>query len=101
MTQIISMLATVVALLVLTAPFAADAQNGRVHRIGIFGETASDPEETRLWQGFRLAVRERGWIEGENILIEYRWAEGNSAREREAAADLLRLKVDLIVTRGL
>jgi len=96
-----TMLATVVALLIWTAPFAANAQQSeRVHRICIFGEKASDPEESRLWQGFRLALRERGWIEGQNILIEYRWAEGNSAREREAAADLLRLKVDVIVTRG-
>ena len=87
--------------MMLNAPLAVEAQQGgRVFRIGIFGEKASDPEETRQWQGLRLALRERGWIEGENILIEYRWAEGNSARERQAAADLLRLKVDVMVTRG-
>jgi putative ABC transport system substrate-binding protein len=101
MSPITAKLVTVVTFLVFAAPFAADAQQtGRVQLIGIFGEKASDPEEGRLWQGFRFALRERGWIEGKNIVIEYRWAEGNSAREREAAADLLRLKVDLIVTRG-
>jgi putative ABC transport system substrate-binding protein len=99
--RIIAKLPIVVALLMLTSPLAAEAQqDGRVYRIGIFGEKASDPEETRLWQGFRLALSERGWIEGKNILIEYRWAEGNSARGPEVAADLLRLKVDVIVTRG-
>jgi putative ABC transport system substrate-binding protein len=86
---------------ILLAPLAAAAQQaGKVYRIGIFGEGASDPAEARLWQAFRLGLRERGWIEDENILIEYRWAEGNSARLPEIAADSVRLKVDLIVTRG-
>jgi putative tryptophan/tyrosine transport system substrate-binding protein len=48
----------------------------------------------------RLGLRERGWIEGGNILIESRWAEGNLARIPERASDLVGLKVDLIVTRG-
>ena len=58
----------------------------------------------KLWQkalrAFRLSPRELGWIEGKNILIEDRWAEGNYARIPELAADLIRLRVDLIVTRG-
>src|SRR5712692_4875668 len=85
----------------LAAPLAAEAQQaGKVYRIGILGEKGSDPSEARLWQAFRLGLRERGWIEGENILIESRWVEGNSARLPELAAELVRLKVDLIVTRG-
>ncbi|PYN42080.1 MAG: ABC transporter substrate-binding protein [Candidatus Rokuibacteriota bacterium] len=85
----------------LLAPLVGEAQPaGRVYRVGILGEAASDPSETRLWQAFRSGLRERGWIEGKNILIESRWAEGNSARLQELAADLVRLKVDLIVTRG-
>jgi putative ABC transport system substrate-binding protein len=85
----------------LATPLAARArQAGKVYRVGILGESASDPSEARLWQGFRLGLRERGWIEGENILIESRWAEGNSARIPELASELVRLKVDLIVTRG-
>jgi hypothetical protein len=61
----------------LATPLAARArQAGKVYRVGILGESASDPSEARLWQGFRLGLRERGWIEGENILIESRWAEG-------------------------
>ena len=47
-----------------------------------------------------VGLRERGWIEGGNMLIEYRWAEGNFARLPELAADLVRLKVDLIVARA-
>ena len=61
---------------------------------------ASDPAEARLWQAFRLGLRERGWIEGRNLLIEFREAEGNFARLPELAADLVRLKVDLIVARS-
>ena len=89
------------ALALLMAPLAAAAQQaGKVYRVGILGEKASDPSEARLWQAFRLALRERGWREGENLRIESRWAEGNAARLPELAAELVRLKVDLIVTRG-
>src|SRR4030095_9078290 len=92
-------LAVVLSLTV--APLAVWAQQpGKVYRVGILGEAASDPSEARLWQAFRSGMRERGWIEGQNILIESRWAEGNSARLPQLAADLVRLKVDLIVTRG-
>jgi len=64
------------------------------------GDKAVDPVETRLWQAFRLGLRERGWNEGVNIRIEYRWVEGNAARLPELAADLVRLQPDLIATRG-
>ncbi len=85
----------------LAAPLAAAAQQaGRVYRVGVLMNKASDGAESRQWQTFRLGLRERGWIEGENILIEFREAEGNSARLPELAADLVRRKVDLIATRG-
>ena len=85
----------------IAAPRDAEGQQaGKVYRVGILGEKASDPSEVRLWQVFRLGLRELGWIEGKNILIEDRWAEGNYARIPELAADLVRLRVDLIVTRG-
>src|SRR5260370_32959862 len=61
---------------------------------------AWDPGESRQWQGLWLGLRERGWIEGENILIELREAEGNSSRVPELAADLVWRRMDLIVTRG-
>ena len=85
----------------LATPLAADAQQaGKVYRIGILTNKASDPAEARLWQAFRSGLRERGWIEGQNILIEFRAAEGNTGRLPELAADLVRLKVDLIVARS-
>jgi len=94
-------LTTVVALVVLTVLLAASAQPAsKVPRVGILGTKASDPAEARNWQAFALGLRERGWIEGENISLEYRWTEGNSARIRELAADLVRLKVDVIVARA-
>jgi putative ABC transport system substrate-binding protein len=95
-------LATIAAAFVLfSAPLAVEAQQpGKVYRVGILTNKASDPAEARLWQAFRSGLRERGWIEGENILIEFRGAEGNTARLPELAADLVRLKVDLIVARS-
>jgi putative tryptophan/tyrosine transport system substrate-binding protein len=87
----------VMALLLLAAPLAVEAQPaGKMYRVGILGERASDPSEGRMWEAFRLELGRRGWIEGKNILIESRWAEGNAA----VAAELVRLRVDVIVTRG-
>jgi putative ABC transport system substrate-binding protein len=85
----------------LVTPLAAEAQQpGKVYRVGILTNKASDPVEARLWQAFRLGLRERGWIEGRNLLIEFREAEGNFARLPELAADLVRLKVDLILAKS-
>ena len=85
----------------LAAPLAAEAQQaGKVYRVGILTNKASDPAEARLWQAFRSGLRERGWIEGKNILIEFREAEGNFARLPELATDLVRSKVDLILARS-
>jgi putative ABC transport system substrate-binding protein len=80
------------------APLAGEAeQAGKVYRVGILADKASDSKE---WQTFRAGLRERGWNEGVNIRIEYRWIEGNVARLPELAADLVRLKPDLIATYG-
>jgi len=85
----------------LVTPLRSEAQlAGKVYRVGILGESAADPSEVRLWQTFRSGLKERGWIEGNNILIESRWAEGNPVLLRDLAGDLVRLKVDVIVTRG-
>ena len=51
-------------------------------------------------EAIRLALRERGYIEGQNIAIEYRYAEGKLDRFPELAAELVRLKVDVIVVAG-
>ena len=76
---------------------AARAQApAKVRRIGLL--TPYSPSDTALWhQAFRLGLRDLGWVEGKNISIEYRYAEGRSDRLPELAADLVRLKVDVIV----
>ena len=57
----------------LAASLAAEAQQaGKVYRVGILTNKASDPAEARLWQAVRSGLRERGWIESQNILIDCR-----------------------------
>ena len=74
-------------------------QPKKVPRIGYL--SAQDParESTRA-EAIRLALRERDYIEGQNIAIEYRYAEGKLDRAPELAAELVRLKVDIIVVAG-
>ena len=92
-------LAVVLTAWMLAAPFAAVAQPaGKVARLAIFGDNASDKYDARSWQVFSLALKERGWTEGVNLRIEHRWVEGGSLSD--AAADVVRLKPDVIVTRG-
>ena len=89
-----------VAVMLLCVALIAEAQEPkRVPRIGYL--SAGDPtsESTRS-DAIRLALRERGHIEGQNIAIEYRYAEGKQDRYPELAAELLRLKVDVIVATG-
>jgi putative tryptophan/tyrosine transport system substrate-binding protein len=96
---VVLVVSLVVSLII--APLTVEAQQpGKLYRIGILTNKASDPAEARLWQAFRSGLRERGWIEGQNIVLEFRAAEGNTARLPELAADLVRLKVDLIVARS-
>jgi putative ABC transport system substrate-binding protein len=93
--------AIILTIALLAAALAVGAQPaGKVYRIGILGDKASDPSETRLWQAFRAGLRERGWNEGVNLLIDYRWVDGNAARLPKLADDLVRLKPDVIATRG-
>jgi len=79
-----------------TASLAHAQQPKKIPRIGYLsnGDPASDP--TRA-EALRLALRERGYIEGQNIAIEYRYAEGKRDRLPELAAELVRLKVDIIL----
>jgi putative ABC transport system substrate-binding protein len=88
------------ALAILLAPVVADAQpSARVPRIGYLGNS-SPSLEPDLVEAFRQGLRELGYIEGQTIVIEYRWAEGEYDRFPDLVADLIRLKVDVIVTAG-
>jgi len=71
-------------------------QTGKIFRIGVLDNTTASSSAVRL-RAFWQEVRKLGWIEGKNIAIEYRFGEGKSGRLPELAADLVRLKVDLIV----
>jgi putative ABC transport system substrate-binding protein len=78
-------------------PRAARAQIATVRRIGLLSPfTRSD---TAPWnQAFLKGLRDLGWIDGKNITFEYRYSEGNNDRLPALIADLIRLKVDIIVT---
>lgn len=82
----------------LTAPLSSFAQQpAKVFRIGLLSPFS--PADTALWhQAFRQGLRDLGWIEGKNISIDYRYAEGRNDRLADFADDLVRSKVDVIVT---
>ena len=93
-------LSAVLTILFLAAVDPAEAQQPKkVPRIGYLSSTDPATESARA-EAIRLALRELGYIEGENIAIEYRYAEGKRDRFPELAAELVRLKVDIIVVAG-
>ena len=77
----------------------AAQQPVKVPRIGFLGATSPSTNAARI-EAFRQGLRELGYVDGKNIVIEYRWAEGKTERLPELVADLVRLKVDIIVTAG-
>ena len=78
---------------------AAEAQPKKIPRIGYLSSVDPATESTRS-EAIRLALRERGYIEGQNIAIEYRYAEGKRDRLPELAGELVRLNIDIIVVAG-
>ena len=82
-------------------PFAARAQqpSAKVFRIGFLGSATADSLPKRP-EAFRAGLRDLGYQEGRDFVIEYRWADGNYDRLPALIADLARLKVDVIVTHG-
>lgn len=84
----------------LTSPLAPFAQQqGKVWRIGFLG-TASASGYVKEIDSIRAGLRDLGYVEGKNIVIEYRWAESNPERLKEMAAELVALKVDVIITHS-
>ena len=82
-------------------PLAARAQQpGKLPTVGVLGATSASAW-SRWIAAFVQRLRELGWIEGRNLRVEYRWAEGSSERAAELAAEFVRLNVDVIVTGGL
>jgi putative tryptophan/tyrosine transport system substrate-binding protein len=94
---ILTLVATV--FLALATPSSADAQaGGRVWRIGFLSLVSADLEHYKPWfAAFRERLRELGYVEGENLVIEQRYADGQVARLPALAAELIRLHVDVLV----
>src|SRR5207249_11982124 len=91
-----------VAVFVILATGGAVAQAQQPKKVPLIGYlSSSDPAtESARSEAIRLARRERGYIEGQNIAFEYRYSEGKRDRAPELAAELVRLKVDIIVVAG-
>src|SRR5438094_3098814 len=91
---------TVVLSLSFIAPLAVGAQQAeKVHRIGYLGNASALAEAKRV-ESLREGLRDFGYVEGKNIVIEFRWAERRNERLPELAAELVRLNVDVLVTAG-
>src|SRR6185295_6062564 len=80
-------------------PVVAGAQKQTMPVVGFLGGTSPDTLADRL-RAFREGLKDTGYIEGENLAIEYRWAENQTERLPELAADLVRRKVAVIVATG-
>ena len=80
--------------------FADAQQTGKIFRIGFLDPSTSSGSAV-LMDAFRQELSKLGWIEGKNFAIEYRFSEGKNDRLPELAAELVRLKVDLIVASGI
>ena len=91
--------ASIMALAILVAPLAATAQQtGKVYRLGYLSPL---PGIRTLEEAFRQHLRELGYVEGQNLIIEWRFAEGRIETFPSLAAELVRLKVDCILTLGV
>src|SRR5260370_39831825 len=87
----------------LGTPLIAEAQQaGKVPKIGVlsFGDPPSGPKRSDPNEGFRGGLRELGYVEGGNVTIEWRYAETRIDRLARLAAELVRLKVDVIHVGG-
>ncbi len=92
-------LAVVLALALLASPLAAQ-QAAKIARIGYLVVAANLSFSPHLHEAFRQGLRDLGYVEGRNLVIEYRYAEGKFERFPALAAELVALKVDVIVAGG-
>ena len=89
-----------IASIFVSIQFAEAQQSRKVYRVGLLSVRSPSSDSTRA-EAFRQGLRELGYVEGKNILIDYRYAEGKFESLPDLAAELVRLKVDVIVTLGV
>jgi putative ABC transport system substrate-binding protein len=95
--EFIALLGSMAAILPRTS-FAQASDKRR--RVGLLDYSRADVERVRLWDIFRARLRELGYIEGDNVVFEQRWADGDSGRLPALAAEFVKLNVDVIATAG-
>src|SRR5712692_2678713 len=94
----VTRLAIAVTLLLLAAPLAAGAQPAKAPRVGLLGLGSAEPSP--FFEAFRQGLRDRGWVESQNVAFEDRSTVGHYSQLPDVATELVRLKVDVIVTSG-
>src|SRR5262245_36754507 len=94
-----SILYAALCVMVFAPGFSAQAQQAKVPRIGILGGASASANAGRV-EAFRQGLRDLGYMEGKNILIEERWADGKIDRLAALARDLVQLNVDIILSAG-
>jgi len=96
---IIGLAGCALMLTVVPSPLAAELQTTKAHRIGFLSTTPASAAAPRV-EAFKAGLRQLGYVEGRNIVIEFRFADGREERLSALAADLVQRKVDVIVTQG-
>ena len=94
-------LLAMVTIACLAAPAVASAQQpAKVWRIGLLDYGASDAASASRWKALRERLRELGYVEGQNVIFDPRWGDGQAGRLRGLATELINAKVDILVTAG-
>jgi putative ABC transport system substrate-binding protein len=94
-------LAVILTVSLVLAPLVAEGQQaGKMYRIAFLGSTSPSGYASQM-KAFRGGLRDLGYVEGRNLVIEFRWAQGKYERLPELAAELVRLKPDVLVTHGV
>jgi putative ABC transport system substrate-binding protein len=99
--RLIALLVTLALGFLLAVPAADAQQPGKVYRIGLLFGSSQALREKHAYEAFQQSLRELGYVEGKNVILEYRSMEGNVALLPALAAELVRLNVDIIVTGAI